>query len=172
MPDQVERFKPIVAASKVQGFGAGMEKAPIAGRWVRYSDYEKLEQQRCEERDALLERVERGQKAEAERDKEAALREDAYRYQQAAEDLLNPEQKRVARAELERDQARKQVLEEVREKAALLQRWARTKRREAKDVSGPTEKLKLEWVAKGYDGAADLVLAALDHPDQSKGREQ
>ncbi len=41
----------------------------------------------------------RASKAEAERDREKALREDAYRYQQAAEDLLNPEQKRAARAE-------------------------------------------------------------------------
>ena len=40
------------------------------------------------------------QELEAERDLEAALREDAYRYQQAAEDLLNPYM--IAYAELDR----------------------------------------------------------------------
>lgn len=57
----------------------------------------RLALQGCEK---LNERAEdRASKAEAERDREKVLREDAYRYQQAAEDLLNPEQKRAQRAE-------------------------------------------------------------------------
>jgi hypothetical protein len=52
------------------------------------------------------------------------------------------------------------VEEALERLAATLQKWARTKRREALDVSGDTEKLKLDWLAKGYDGAADLLLTA------------
>jgi len=56
---------------------------------------------------------------------------------------------------------RKHERQRVRELAEQLQGWARTKRREAQEFFGP-EKLKAEWIAKGYDNSADLLLNALD----------
>lgn len=51
-------------------------------------------------------------------------------------------------------------LERERERlAGQLQSWARIRRREAEKFVGP-EKEQARWIAKGYDGAADLILAA------------
>lgn len=57
---------------------------------------------------------------------------------------------------------RSQERQRVRELAEQLQSWARNKRREAPKFVGDAEKLKAEWIAKGYDNSADLLLAALD----------
>lgn len=55
----------------------------------------------------------------------------------------------------------------VLEKAAtVLQRWARTKRREATKFVGP-EKEHAQWIAKGYDNAADYLASRLSEPDPS-----
>lgn len=54
---------------------------------------------------------------------------------------------------------RSKVVGEAQSLAAQLQKWARTKRYEVRTLSG-AEALKAEWVAKGYDNAADLILAS------------
>jgi len=95
---------------------------------------------------------------------------------QAAPPALRSVGTRIAQLERERDQALAKGAEEERERlrgrvAAQLQRWARIKRRNAVDVVGDAEKLKLDWLAKGYDGAADLLLAALAAPAPSEQEE-
>jgi hypothetical protein len=89
---------------------------------------------------------------------------------QDAERILSKKIVELSECRSERDQARNQerqrIQEALRETGLMLQKWARTKRHEAKEFFGP-EKLKAEWIAKGYDNAADALFAALDTLDPS-----
>lgn len=57
--------------------------------------------------------------------------------------------------------------ERLEEAAVRLQKWARTKRREAADFVGP-EKEQARWIAKGYDSAADLLISLIPSVPQPR----
>jgi hypothetical protein len=112
----------------------------------RAPDYEEIKVLPASDHEAALE-AECGRVEELERQlsRERVLKQDAYRYQQAAEDLLNPEQKRAAaaesllaqaRAELERrakgcDELYEAAIRDDDNEGALIHSTARNTHREA-----------------------------------------
>ena len=148
LPEGIKRFRPTL---KMGGGGVGQlgrpERAAMKqddqGGYILSSDLPAIEQAVREE----------------EREKRVELERDRDRWQGEAKRATDLAERAVKIADQARSDERSKVLGKL---AAQLQKWARTKRAETRTVIGEAEKLKTEWVAKGYDGAADLLIRAMD----------